>query len=123
MLPSWLPNGHIEIKGLKIYAHHGVDPQETLVGNNFEVDITLEFPCEHAMRTDRLDLTISYAEVIDIVKAEMAFPSKLIENVVYRIYEALTYRYTQISSGRIAIYKLTPPISAELDRVGFVYHW
>lgn len=117
------PCGTIEIGGLKLLANHGVRQQESLIGNTFEVNVKLTFDAEHAMRTDRLDLTISYAEVVEIVRQEMAFPSKLLEHVVYRIYQALMHRYSQIRGGEISVYKINPPIPAELGRTGFTFSW
>lgn len=117
------PSGSIEIEGLMIFARHGVLPQERTVGNMFEVSLSLTFPCTYAMRTDRVDLTINYADVIEIIRQEMNFPSKLLENVAYRIYQTLTMRYPQITGGRVAIYKTQPPISAELKKVGFAFSW
>ncbi|MDE6134403.1 MAG: dihydroneopterin aldolase [Muribaculaceae bacterium] len=117
------PISYIEIKGLKIYAYHGVEEQERIVGNDFEVNVTLGFMAENAMRTDRLDLTINYAEVVDLVQKEMAEPSKLLEHVTYRIYKSLNHRFPQINSGQISIYKLQPPVEAELKKTGFVYNW
>ncbi|MCM1068114.1 MAG: dihydroneopterin aldolase [Muribaculaceae bacterium] len=117
------PVGTVAVEGLRIYAHHGVDPQETKVGNIFEVTVKVDFNAEHAMRSDRVDLTVSYADIVDIVKSEMAFPSKLLEHVCLRIYQNVTHRYSQITGGMIAIYKLQPPISAELDRAGFIFRW
>ena len=115
--------GTVVVEGLRIFAYHGVEPQETAVGNTFEVDVKVDFYAEPAMRSDRVDLTVSYAEIVDIVKTEMEFPSKLLEHVCLRIYQSLTHRYPQISGGSIAIYKLQPPISAELARAGFVFRW
>lgn len=115
--------GYISIEGLKLFARHGVAPQETTVGNTFEVTVQLEFACEQAMRTDNLDQTINYAAVVELIKQEMAQPSKLLENVALRIYENITNHYPLVSGGSIAIYKLQPPIEAELDRVGFCYNW
>lgn len=115
--------GHIVVEGLKVFAYHGVDPQETLVGNTFEVSLRLVFPADAAMRRDRLDLSINYADVVFLIKKEMEQPSKLLENVVYRIYHKLWLSYPQIVGGKIEVYKLCPPIGLELDRVGFVYEW
>lgn len=117
------PSGTIEIRGLRLLAHHGVQAQETLIGNTFEVSVKLTFDAEHAMRTDRLDLTISYAEVVDIIKQEMSFSSKLLEHVVFRLYQAITHRFAQISGGEITVYKLNPPINAEIERTGFTFNW
>lgn len=117
------PYGTLEINGLRLLGNHGVRKQESLVGNTFEVNVKLSFDAEHAMRTDRLDLTISYAEVIEIVRQEMAFPSKLLEHVVYRIYQALMHRYSNIQGGEITVYKINPPVAAELGRTGFTFRW
>lgn len=115
--------GTIEIVGLRLYAHHGVDPQETKIGNEFEVSVALRFDPEAPMRTDRLDLTLNYAEITDIIKAEMAFPSKLLENVTFRIFTRLTHRYPHILGGSISIYKLHPPISTPMQKAGFTFSW
>lgn len=117
------PQYSIEIEGLKIFARHGVLPQEQTVGNMFEVNVILKFPCAYAMRTDRVDLTIDYSDVVSLIQEEMKLPSKLLENVVYRIFQAITYRFPQINSGTISLYKIQPPISAEVKRVGFTFSW
>lgn len=117
------PTGTIEIGGLRLLANHGVQAQETLVGNTFEVNVRLTFDAEYAMRSDRLDLTINYGEVVQIIKSEMAFPSKLLENVVFRLHQAITHRFPQIQGGEITVYKLNPPIAAEIDRTGFTFAW
>lgn len=118
-----MPGGSITIDGLRIFARHGVLPQETAGGNVFELDIRLSFPCVLAMESDILMDTVNYAEVVDIVKAEMAIPSKLLEHVVGRIRNAVLERYPQITGGSIVLRKLRPPISAEMDAVGFTYEW
>lgn len=111
------------VDGLRVLAYHGVEPQETRVGNTFEVSLRVDFNAEAAMRTDRVDLTISYADLVDIIKKEMQFPSKLLEHVAFRIYENIMHRFPQVRSGRLAIYKLQPPISAELRKTGFEFVW
>lgn len=118
-----MPGGSITIDGLRIFARHGVLSQENAGGNVFELDIRLSFPCVTAMESDSLAETVNYAEVIEIVKAQMAVPSKLLEHVVGRIRNAVLQRFPQISGGRIALRKLRPPISAELYAVGFSYEW
>ncbi len=123
MTPMPFKSGTIVVEGLKIFAYHGVFPQETMVGNMFEVSLSVEFNPEPAMRGDRVDLTINYAELIDIIKDVMAYPSKLIEHVCFRIYQNITHRFPRITGGVISIYKLQPPVSVELDRVGFVFRW
>ena len=117
------PKAYIEIEGLKLYRNIGVEEQENVVGNLFEVYLRFEYDCEHAMVTDRPDLAINYAHVVELIKEELDFPTKLLENAVYHVFRALVRRYPQISAGKITLSKLTPPISAEVDRVSFSYEW
>lgn len=118
-----MPSAIIEINRLKVYAYHGVDRQETVVGNDFEVSVHLEFPCMQAMRTDQLDSTVSYSDVIDEIHKEMKQPSKLLENVAYRIYMALMLRFPGITGGSVTVLKLHPPVSGQMDSCGFTYRW
>ena len=113
----------IEVCGLKIYAYHGVLEQEALVGNTFELNLSLNYDATYAMRNDRLDQAVNYADVIELIKTVMATPSQLLENVVYRIHFELMRRYQEITGGTITIYKLNPPIPATLEKVGFTYTW
>lgn len=118
-------NGHtyIIIEGLALHGRHGVAPAERIVGNDFTFDIRLNFDAEAAMRTDDVSDTVSYAEVIDIIRRENDIPSRLLEHLAGRIRAAITARWPRISSGRIAVYKPKPPVSAELSRAGFVLEW
>lgn len=115
--------GSIIIDGLRIQAAHGVEVQENIVGNTFEVYVRLDFPAEHAMRTDRLDLTLNYAAIVELVRQEMKVTSRLLEHVVFRLYQAIMMKYMQVVGGEITVYKLNPPISAEINKVGFTYRW
>lgn len=118
-----MPVGTIHVDGLRCFARHGVFPQERAAGNVFEVTLALKVYAGAAMTDDSLDATVNYAEIVDTVREVMAQPSALLENVAWRIKEALTRRFDRIAGGSVAVYKLQPPISAELGRVGFSFSW
>lgn len=113
----------IYINKLRIRAFHGVFEQERTVGNIFEVSVALTAGCREAMLNDNLDGTVNYAEVVKLIKDEMRKPSKLLENVAYRIYKAVCSRYPSVTSGEITVSKPAPPVSAQLDSVGFCLKW
>jgi len=115
--------GTIHIDGLRIFARHGVNPQERVVGNMFEVNLSLKIDAEAAMKNDSLGDTVNYAEIVDLVKKCMNEPSLLLENAAYRISLAITKCYPSIKHGSISLYKIQPPISAELSKVGFSFDW
>ena len=115
--------GSIIIEGLRVFGHIGVAEQEQIVGNMYEADIRLDFPCEKVMESEDIEDTINYAAVVSAVRAEMEVPAVLLEEVVGRIRRRLLHEFTTVSSGSIALYKIHPPIAAELRRIGFRYSW
>ena len=54
----------IIIKGLKIFAYHGVNPEEKVIGQNFVLDITAYKNLKRAGNTDNIDDTVSYAIIL-----------------------------------------------------------
>lgn len=108
----------IFIKGLRIYAHHGVMPQETTIGAYFIIDITITTDFNSAIETDELDGTISYADVFAIIQHEMSIPSKLLEHVAGRIVKALFAEYKKISEINITLTKENPPMGADCCGAG-----
>lgn len=109
-----LVSSNIELKDLRFYAYHGVTDKEQQIGSNFRVQLKVFFtPRVKAFENDELIGTVNYAEVYETVRAEMQRPSRLIENVAWRISEALFYRFQMISAVEISVEKENPPISAD----------
>ena len=108
----------IRLEGLKIYAYHGVLPQENKVGAMYTIDLGLTTNFLKASLADDLNHTINYAEVYQLVKVEMQQPSKLLEHVIYRISQHLFDEFPSIEAIHIALYKENPPMEAECHRVG-----
>ena len=104
----------IELEAMKFYARHGVSPQETRVGNTFVVNLLLTAPLEKALTSDDLGDTINYAEVHEIVKSEMAIPSKLLEHVAGRILYALKRAFPQLLAVKLKLSKLNPPFGGDV---------
>lgn len=103
---------------MHFFAHHGVLPQEQKVGSYFEVSLEIETDFRLATITDELDCTISYADIHETVKAEMAIPSHLLEHVAGRISRRLYQTYPAIKAIRLELYKQNPPMGADCTRAG-----
>lgn len=108
-----MPKHNILINGIKLYAHHGVMPQEQKVGAWFTVDANIQTDFTSAMQTDELEGTISYADVYEIIKAEMSIPSKLLEHASGRMARAILQRFPTAKSVCIRLIKDNPPMGAE----------
>jgi len=116
---------NIEINKMRIYARHGVMPQENTVGNVFEITIKLITRIENeAYENDKLGGTTNYADLIAIIKREATIPSALLENVAYRIKTAILAKYPAISHGTVKIAKLLPPVAnLEIESVAIELGW
>lgn len=109
---------YIHLNGLKIYAFHGVLPQENKIGAEYTLNLRLKTDFSHASQTDELNATINYADVYQDVKEEMSIPSQLLEHVIRRIAERLFRDFPTISEIRIALFKQNPPMGAETRETG-----
>lgn len=109
---------YIYLRNLRFFAHHGVGTQETLVGNEFLVSLRLQVNLKEAMETDDVTTTVSYAEVYESVKAEMATPSRLLEHVAGRIIRRLFGDFPRIEAIDLKLEKRNPPMGADIEAAG-----
>ena len=114
----------IDIKGLRLFAYHGVFPEENRLGQEFEIDLLLKVKrSDRAAGTteDSLKNVLSYWDVIELVKALFTGRTfKLLESAAQSILEELK-QYKQIQYARIHLKKLTPPIPVTVDTVGVIF--
>lgn len=109
---------YIQMKGIQLYAFHGVDPQENAVGAYFYLDLKLKTDFTLAAETDRLEGTVSYADIYASVKDEMSTPSQLLEHVCRRIAHRLFHDFPTIEEVEIRLNKENPPMGACARSVG-----
>jgi dihydroneopterin aldolase len=65
------------------------------------------------MQSDRVEDTLSYADVYEEVKEVMKTPSQLLENVAYRIGRQLFKAFPDIESLEIKVAKINPPMATD----------
>ena len=109
----------ITLHEMRFYAYHGVFPQEQRVGNQFVVELTFWADVAGSIRSDELEETISYADVYEVVKAEMAIPSQLLEHVVGRISRRLFEGFPRLSRLSLTLSKRNPPFPGEVRSASF----
>lgn len=100
----------IEITGLRYYGYVGYFPEEQVLGQWFEVDLTLWLDLSVVGKNDHLEDTLDYREVIDRVRS-------LIETAKFKTVERLNTAITQailelklIQKVRSRLVKVSPPI-------------
>ncbi len=108
----------IEIRGLKVFAYHGVNPEEKRDGQNFILDITADVDLSVPCRTDNVEDTVSYAKVMKTAIRVMNEASyDLLEKVSQRVADQILEEYPPIQTVEITLKKPEAPIRADFDYV------
>ncbi len=108
----------ILIKGLEIFAYHGVNPEEKTDGQKFILDITLFADLSAAMASDDLKDTINYAAVRKTVQRVMTEEKyDLIEHTAARVADAILAEYPAVQQTAVLLKKPNAPMNATFDYV------
>lgn len=113
---------YICLDDLHFFAHHGVAPQETLVGNEYTLSLRLETDITRAMETDNVTDTLNYAEVYQAIQEEMEVPSKLLEHISGRIVRRLFHDFPTLAHIELKLSKRNPPMGADIASAGVEIH-
>lgn len=108
----------IWIKGLKVFAYHGVNPEEKQDGQNFILDITAKIDLSNACQSDDLEDTVSYSKVLKTAMRVMQEQSyDLLERAAQRVAEQILQEYHAILEVTVLLKKPEAPIKAKFDFV------
>jgi 7,8-dihydroneopterin aldolase/epimerase/oxygenase len=110
----------VTVKGIRCYGHHGCLPSETLVGQEFVINVSLYTRFTEAAQADDLSQTVDYVTVNKIVTEEIKKPSKLIETVGYRIVYRLKNELKNVQKVYLEVIKPNPPINGDVAAVSII---
>ena len=103
---------HLVIRGLEIYAHHGVFDFERRDGQIFVIDLDLEIDTTLAARSDDLSDTLDYGRLVAGVEtAVKQDPVDLIETLAQRIAD-VCLAYEMVERVEVTVHKPHAPIEA-----------
>lgn len=111
-------NSRILLEQVKLYAHHGVDPQERLTGAYFYITLEADVDFQQALLSDNLDNTVSYADLFRCIREEMSVPSLLLEHVGGRILQRIFRDYPDVHRIHLTLTKENPPMGADCKQAG-----
>ena len=107
----------VELRGLSIYTHHGVSDAEREVGQRLEFDVSFDVPDCDAVLTDRLEDTVDYAEVCDIVAlAATERNYKTLERLCQVVGQRMMERF-KCEHVRVRAAKPEPPLPLAMQEV------
>ena len=117
-------NGILELEGMEFHSFHGVLEREKIAGNLFVVDFRGVLDMRAAAESDKLEDALNYAEIYDVIAAEMAVPSELLEHAAGRIVKVVAERFPQLESFSVRVSKRRPPVSGivQWSRITLYYN-
>ena len=104
----------IYLEDVKIYAYHGVLPEENIIGTYYILNLEIHTDLWKAAESDDLNDTISYADINDILHQEMQIKSKLLEHVAGRIINKINEKFAEVSYVKLKLTKTAPPMKGEM---------
>ncbi|MGN0522157.1 MAG: dihydroneopterin aldolase [Eubacterium sp.] len=109
----------ILIRDLKLFAYHGVNPEEKQNGQNFVFDIDLYVNITKACYSDDVNDTVSYAKVIKTVRRVFtAEKYDLLEKAAQITADAVLEEYPEVFQVDITLKKPEAPVKADFGWVG-----
>jgi len=100
----------IHLKEIRVYGYTGALPEEQVLGQWFEVNLTLWFDLSLAGQSDRLQDTLDYRDVIEAVQ-QIVKTSRytLLERLATVIAESVL-KFDRVDQVRVTLVKLAAPI-------------
>ena len=107
----------IEIVGLSLYTHHGVDQAERSVGQRLVFDLSFDLTHCDATVTDRIEDTVDYADVCQqVALAAQERSYKTLERLCSAIADRMLDRY-DAEQVTVRATKPEPPIPLPVEEV------
>ena len=111
------PSVTIEITGLSLYTHHGVEEAERTVGQRLVFDLSFELGECDATVTDRVEDTVDYADVCNqVALAAQERSYKTLERLCSAVADRMIERYGA-ESVTVRASKPEPPIALPVEEV------
>ena len=102
---------NITLKGMEFFGYHGALPEETVLGQRFLVDATLQLDLHEAGCKDALEASVNYAGVYEVIKFVLeGKPYKTLEAVAENICKNLYQHYPMIQHMFITVHKPGAPV-------------
>jgi 7,8-dihydroneopterin aldolase/epimerase/oxygenase len=101
----------ISVNEMAFFGYHGVFPEETRLGQRFNVDLEVFCDLQEAGLSDDLNYSINYAELYFLCREVVeGSPYKLIESVAEKIASTTLEKFPRVSEVKVKVHKPDPPI-------------
>jgi 7,8-dihydroneopterin aldolase/epimerase/oxygenase len=110
----------IHLQNLSFFCFHGLYAEEKILGNRFEVNVTVKYkPLVNIITL--IDETINYQTIFEIVEKKMLIPTEFLETLAMDITNNILTKFTIVTEVDICIKKQHPPIQNLVGNVAVSY--
>jgi dihydroneopterin aldolase/2-amino-4-hydroxy-6-hydroxymethyldihydropteridine diphosphokinase len=108
----------IKIKGLEVFAHHGVYKEENILGQKFIVDCEMGLDTRQAGIDDNLKCSVDYGAVCTLINNVMREENyKLIEAAAEKLASSILLKFEDIKEVKLELKKPWAPVLMPMDTV------
>ncbi len=107
----------VHLNNLRLFGYHGLYEEEKILGNEFEMSISLQLVYNQKEKLS-IDDTVNYAEVYKVVKEVFAVREDLLETICVNTANAISQRFNQVKKLTITLTKLQMPITGFIGTAG-----
>ncbi|MAJ51334.1 MAG: dihydroneopterin aldolase [Flammeovirgaceae bacterium] len=106
----------VSLEGMEFFANHGYYEEERKVGNKYSVDVKLELNVDFAGREDKLEGTVDYQLVYELISKVMSKEAALLEYLANQIVKLLKSKFPEVKKIWVKVAKYNPPIQGLCHR-------
>ena len=110
----------IVLEDIKVYAFHGCMEEETKIGSDYIVNLSVKTDLGMPAESDQLEDAVDYVNLLKIVNEEMEINSKLLENVADRIVSRILQTINAVKEVEVKVAKQNPPINGNISAVNII---
>ncbi len=109
----------IQLNNLEFFARHGVHEEERVLGNTFIVNLSCSL--KNIDEVKKIEQTINYVSVYEIIKKRMSTPAQLLETLAQEIADEVFDSDERVLRVAVSIEKKNPPIPGMEGSVAVQY--
>jgi len=110
----------IHLEQLHFFGHHGLYEEERILGNDFLVDVTIQYlPNQKIIQS--INETVDYTAVYKLLAERMKHPTDLLETIATGFCHQIMEKFPSVQIIEFSIKKLHPPIQKFVGNVGVSY--
>lgn len=108
--------GQVALEGMEFYARHGYYEEERKIGNKYSVNVVLDLDFGDAALDDKLEGTVNYEKVYELVAEVMNIDAMLLEHLAGKMIKKLKESFPQVTKVQVSVSKYNPPIKGLCHR-------